>query len=99
MRIGQEPSCGPAARGAAAAAAVGRAVPPAAGRAADADRVTLSEAARVLAGLREAIGPLDDVRADRVDALRPVVAAGGYRVDASQVAYRFLNEELGGLIA
>jgi anti-sigma28 factor (negative regulator of flagellin synthesis) len=64
-----------------------------------ADRVELSAAARVLAGLRDAIGGLDEVREELIAGLRPVVGAGRYHVAAEAVARDFLAEELGGLLA
>lgn len=84
----------------------GRGTAPAGRRAAEApgaapaaaDRVTLSDTARRLAWVREAIGPLDEVREDRIADLRPVVSAGGYRVEPPLVARSLLVEELGGLV-
>lgn len=63
------------------------------------DRVSLSSAARDLAWARAAVGPLDEVREERIALLRPVVCAGDYRVDTPLVARSLLVEELGGLVA
>jgi len=67
--------------------------------AAPADRVALSSAARALAGLRAEIGPLDEVREERVAGLRAVVGAGAYRVAMETVARDLIVDELGGLLA
>lgn len=66
---------------------------------APADRVELSSAARVLAGLRAEIGTLDEVREERVAGLRAVVGTGAYRVPDETVARDLLVDELGGLPA
>lgn len=63
------------------------------------DRVGLSAGARVLAGLRDEIGPLDEVREERVAGLRAAVGTGRYHVAAETVARDLLVEELGGLSA
>ena len=63
------------------------------------DRVELSMTARMLAGLRDAMGSLDDLREERVAGLRPVVGTGRYRVETERVARSLLVEELGGLVA
>jgi anti-sigma28 factor (negative regulator of flagellin synthesis) len=69
------------------------------GGVATADRVELSGDARTLAGLRAEIGPLDEVREERVAGLRAVVGTGAYRVATEVVARDFLVDELGGLWA
>jgi anti-sigma28 factor (negative regulator of flagellin synthesis) len=63
-----------------------------------ADRVALSAEARVLAGLRAEIGPLDEVREERVAGLRAEVGTGAYRVATETVARELLVDELGGLL-
>jgi flagellar biosynthesis anti-sigma factor FlgM len=63
------------------------------------DRVDLSSDARTLAGLRAEIGPLDEVREERVAGLRTVMGTGSYRVATETVARDLLMDELGGLLA
>jgi flagellar biosynthesis anti-sigma factor FlgM len=72
---------------------------PRVGQAPAGDRVELSAAARTLAGLRDEIGALDEVREERIAGLRPVVGTGRYRVETETVARSLLVEELGGLLA
>ena len=62
------------------------------------DRVSVSDAARELAGLRAEVGPVDTVRTARVADLRRAIAAGTYRVDPSEVAVGMLRDVLGSLL-
>jgi flagellar biosynthesis anti-sigma factor FlgM len=62
------------------------------------DRVSVSDAARELAGLRAEVGPVDGVRTERVADLRRAIAAGAYRVDPSEVAVSVLRDVLGTLL-
>ena len=65
------------------------AVPPAAQTG---DRVSVSDTARQLAGLRAAVGDLDGVRQERVAVLQSAIDAGRYDVDPQAVAQSFLRE-------
>ena len=56
-----------------------------------ADRVTVSRQAQELYRAMQAVGQQEDVRADRVDALRAQIAAGTYRVDAQGIAERLVD--------
>lgn len=75
--------------------------PERAGRAGDAsresasaeDRVTLTESARLLQRLQEAVAAAPDTDAARVAALRDAVARGEYQVDAQRVADRMIALE------
>ena len=58
------------------------------------DRVSVSAAARSLAGLRLQAGEVDAVREERVAALRAAVDGGHYRVDPQVVAGSVLRELL-----
>jgi flagellar biosynthesis anti-sigma factor FlgM len=62
------------------------------------DRVSVSEGARELSRLRAAVGDVDAIRPDRVDALRAAVMAGRYHPDLGQVARTLLRELLGELL-
>jgi negative regulator of flagellin synthesis FlgM len=53
-----------------------------------ADRVTVSRQAQELYRAMQAVGQQDDVRADRVEALRAQITGGTYRVDAQGIAER-----------
>jgi flagellar biosynthesis anti-sigma factor FlgM len=70
----------------------------AAAHTAGSDRVSVSDAARELAGLRAEVGPVDAMRTARVADLRRAVAAGTYRVDPSEVAVSMLRDVLGSLL-
>lgn len=60
------------------------------------DAVQVSETARLLAGLGQ--GTVDEVRSERVAALRQAIASGTYRVDPAAVARAFLTEVAGHLL-
>lgn len=62
--------------------------------AAGGDRVDVSEAARVLAGLRDD----DPERAAKVERLRKAVEDGTYDPDVNEVARRFLREVVGPFV-
>jgi flagellar biosynthesis anti-sigma factor FlgM len=59
------------------------------------DRVSVSDTARQLAGLRAAVGDLGEVRPERVAVLQAAVDAGRYDVDPHAVAQSFLREVAG----
>ena len=63
------------------------------------DRVSVSAAARALARLRAGIGPVDEVREERVLPLRAGAADGRYRADAAHVARSLLVDVLGHLLS
>ncbi len=63
------------------------------------DRVSVSDTARQLAGLRAAVGDLDAVRTDRIAALQAAIDAGRYAPDAGAVARSVLRDVLGDVVA
>jgi hypothetical protein len=63
------------------------------------DRVSVSDAGRLLAGLKAEVGPLDTLREEKVTGLRAVMAKGNYSADIQDVARQFLRELLGQLLA
>ncbi|MEX2229406.1 MAG: flagellar biosynthesis anti-sigma factor FlgM [Dehalococcoidia bacterium] len=60
-----------------------------------ADRVTVSPEAQELYRAMQAVGRQDDVRADRVDALKTQIESGMYRVDAQGIAQRLVENGFG----
>jgi anti-sigma28 factor (negative regulator of flagellin synthesis) len=64
-----------------------------------ADRVSVSDSGRLLAGLKAEVGPLDVLREEKVAGLRAVMAKGTYRPDLQDVARQVLRELLGQLLA
>lgn len=58
------------------------------------DQVELSDGARQLQTLLDAVRALPDVRADRIAFLRDQVAAGAYDIDAATVAQRLVEQGL-----
>ena len=64
-----------------------------------ADRVSVPDMGRLLAGLKGEMGPLDVLREEKVTALRAVMAKGDYSADVQDVARQFLRELLGQLLA
>ena len=62
------------------------------------DRVSVSDGARELARLRAAVGDVDGIRSERVEALRAEVSAGRYQVDLEATARKLLGELLGELL-
>jgi len=62
-------------------------------KAASGDRVNVSDVARVLASLSSGVGG-DEVRTEKVNALREQIASGRYRIDLEAVARSFLSEVL-----
>jgi flagellar biosynthesis anti-sigma factor FlgM len=60
------------------------------------DAVEVSETARLLAGLARV--NVDEVRPQRVAALRQAIASGTYQVDPAAVARAFLTEVAGHLL-
>ncbi len=61
--------------------------------AAQADRVTLTDSARLLQRLEEAVAAAPETDGARVAALRDSVARGEYKVDAGRVADRMIALE------
>jgi negative regulator of flagellin synthesis FlgM len=59
------------------------------------DKVSVSEEARTLSRLRQEIGSVDAVRADKVEALRDKIESGQYKVDLKAVARKFLESLFG----
>ena len=64
-----------------------------------ADRVSVSDAGRLLAGLKSEVGSLELVREEKVTGLRAVMAKGNYSADIQDVARQFLRELLTELLA
>jgi len=58
-----------------------------------ADSVHITDTARQLAGLQQAIHELPEVDAQRVEALQQSINRGQYRVDAGRIADRLLQLE------
>jgi|SRR5581483_6301023 len=63
------------------------------------DRVSVSQAARDLAQLREQVGPLDGVRTETVSHVQGLIASGQYAPDLHHVATNVLRDVLGELVA
>lgn len=61
--------------------------------ASDADRVTLTDSARQLQRLAEAVAAAPDTDLARVASLKDAVARGEYRIDAQRVADRMIALE------
>ncbi len=59
-----------------------------------ADQVELSDGARQLQTLLDAVRALPDVREDRITFLRDQIAAGTYDIDATTVAQRLVEQGL-----
>ena len=59
------------------------------------DRVSVSDTARELAGLRAAVGDLTGLREDRVAALQSAVDAGRYAPEPHAVAKSVLRDLIG----
>ncbi|GEM_PF-596770 len=55
------------------------------------DKVDLSEQALEIKKLQEKIGPLDEVRTDRVEKIKYSVDTGTYKVDGQDVAAKMLG--------
>jgi len=70
---------------------------PAASERAERDRVEVSDGARRLASLAEAVAKLPEVRPQLVEALRKSIAEGSYRVDSRELARAILEFEDGPL--
>lgn len=61
------------------------------GTASGGDKISVSEEARTLSRLRQEIGNVDEVRTDKVQALRDKIESGQYEVDLKAVARKFLE--------
>jgi negative regulator of flagellin synthesis FlgM len=59
------------------------------------DRVSLSAAARTLAGARKAVGSAPDVREDKVAAIKQRIADGTYNVSPEALAQSLLKKRSG----
>jgi len=59
------------------------------------DKITVSEEARTLSRLRKEIGGVDEVRTEKVEALRDKIESGQYEVDLKAVARKFLESLTG----
>ena len=57
------------------------------------DTLRLSDEARLLTAARSTAMQADDVRRERVDALKAQVADGTYRIDNEKIAAKLLQEE------
>jgi negative regulator of flagellin synthesis FlgM len=55
------------------------------------DAVSISEAARSMAGVRQAIDAAPDVREDRVNSIKAAIAAGTYSIDTRSLASSLLK--------
>ena len=58
------------------------------------DRVVLSARARELQAAREAVAGMDDMDHEKVARIRAQIAAGTYKVDASKIASKMIDESL-----
>lgn len=56
------------------------------------DRISLSGRAREIRDLVDAVNALPDVRLDKVAAVRKAIESGTYRVDASKIAQKMIDE-------
>ena len=63
------------------------------------DRVSVSDTARQLAGLRADVGDVGAVRGDRVAALQAAVDAGRYSPEAHAVARALLRDLIGDALS
>ena len=59
------------------------------------DHVTLTDSARSLQKIEQAVAKTPVVNADKVAAVKQSVSAGTYKIDASRVAGKLLNYERG----
>jgi negative regulator of flagellin synthesis FlgM len=55
------------------------------------DAVRISQAARSLAGARQAVDAAPDVREDRVSSIKAAIAAGTYSIDSRSLASSLLK--------
>ena len=62
---------------------------------AEGDRVSMSDTARQLAGLRAAIGDLDAVRPERIAVLQAAIDGGRYTPDVHAVAQALIRDSVG----
>ena len=56
------------------------------------DSIRISKQGKEAAQIIDAIGKLPDIRTDKVDAIKEAVNTGVYKVDASKVARKMINE-------
>lgn len=63
------------------------------------EKVTLSERAREIQQVRQAVEALPDVREEKVDELKERIASGEYRVDGEKVAEKMIGESLLDILA
>jgi len=63
------------------------------------DRVSVSDTARQLAGVRAEVGDVGAVREQRVTGLRAAIDQGQYRPDLHQVARSVLREVMSDVLA
>jgi len=63
------------------------------------DQVSVSAAAREIARLRAGFGPVDEIRKERVMALRATVAERRYQAEPAHVARSLLVDVLGHLLS
>jgi negative regulator of flagellin synthesis FlgM len=55
------------------------------------DEVSISQAARAMAGARQAVDAASDVREDRVNSIKAAIAAGTYSIDSRSLASSLLK--------
>jgi negative regulator of flagellin synthesis FlgM len=59
------------------------------------DQVTLTDSARSLQKIEEAVAKTPVVNADKVAAVKHAISSGNYKIDAGRVAGKLLNYERG----
>jgi negative regulator of flagellin synthesis FlgM len=59
------------------------------------DHVTLTESARAMQKIEEAVAKTPVVNADKVAAVKQAISSGTYKIDARRVAGKLLNYERG----
>ena len=57
-----------------------------------ADKVTISDKAKELEGMKQDIARLPDIRTEKVEAVRQQIEAGTYEVDPVKIAGRMIDE-------
>jgi len=56
------------------------------------DRVTLSPRARELCDAQKVLASIPDVREDRVEEIKTLIANGSYRIDSGAIATKMIRE-------
>jgi flagellar biosynthesis anti-sigma factor FlgM len=63
------------------------------------DRISVSDMARELAKLRNELGPIDQVRTEKIASIQDIMAKGQYSADPPRVARDFLRDILAQLLS